>query len=80
MCYIGQTKAGFKNRWRTHAKRAVKAEDGTSNRLYQDMWENGLENYTFQIVEKCTPDKLTEREKFYIDFFNSKEWGFNSKT
>ena len=79
MCYIGQTKAGFKNRWRTHAKRAVKAEDGTSNRLYQDMWENGLENYTFQIVEKCTPDKLTEREKFYIDFFNSKEWGFNSK-
>ena len=80
MCYIGQTKAGFKNRWRTHAKRAVKAEDGTSNRLYQDMWENGLENYTFQIVEKCTTDKLTEREKFYIDFFNSKEWGFNSKT
>ena len=80
MCYIGQTKAGFKNRWRTHAKRAVKAEDGTSNRLYQDMWENGLENYTFQVVEKCTPDKLTEREKFYIDFFNSKEWGFNSKT
>lgn len=80
MCYIGQTKAGFKNRWRTHAKRAVKAEDGTSNRLYQDMWENGLENYTFQIVEICEKDRLTEREKFYIDFFNSKEWGFNSKT
>lgn len=79
MCYIGQTKAGFKNRWRTHAKRAVKAEDGTSNRLYQDMWENGLENYTFQIVEICEKDRLTEREKFYIDFFNSKEWGFNSK-
>ena len=79
MCYIGQT-TNFKNRWRTHAKRAVKAEEGTSNRLYQDMWENGLENYTFQIVEICEKDKLTEREKFYIDFFNSKEWGFNSKT
>lgn len=79
MCYIGQT-TNFKNRWRTHAKRAVKAEEGTSNRLYQDMWENGLENYTFQIIEICEKDKLTEREKFYIDFFNSKEWGFNSKT
>lgn len=79
MCYIGQT-TNFKNRWRTHAKRAVKAEEGTSNRLYQDMWENGLENYTFQIVEICEKDRLTEREKFYIDFFNSKEWGFNSKT
>lgn len=80
MCYIGQTKAGLKNRWRTHAKRAVKAEDGTSNRLYQDMWENGLENYTFQIVEKCTPDKLTEREKFYISMYQSKNYGYNSKT
>lgn len=79
MCYIGQT-TNFKNRWRTHAKRAVKAEEGTSNRLYQDMWENGLENYTFQIIEICEKNKLTEREKFYIDFFNSKEWGFNSKT
>ena len=80
MCYIGQTKAGFKNRWRAHVKRGLGCEEQTNNRLYQDMWENGLENYTFQIVEKCTPDKLTEREKFYIDFFNSKEWGFNSKT
>lgn len=79
MCYIGQT-TNFKNRWRTHAKRAVKAEEGTSNRLYQEMWENGLENYTFQVVELCDKEKLTEREKFYIDFFNSKEWGFNSKT
>ena len=80
MCYIGQTRAGFKNRWRTHAKRAVKAEEGTSNRLYQEMWDEGLENFTFQIVEKCTVDKLTEREKFYIDFYNSKEFGYNSKT
>ena len=79
MCYIGQT-TNFKNRWRTHTKRAVKAEEGTSNRLYQEMWENGLENYTFQVVELCDKEKLTEREKFYIDFFNSKEWGFNSKT
>lgn len=80
MCYIGQTRAGFKNRWRTHAKRAVRAEEGTSNRLYQEMWNEGLENFTFQIVEKCAIDKLTEREKFYIDFYNSKEFGYNSKT
>lgn len=78
MCYIGQT-TNFKNRWRTHAKRAVKAEEGTSNRLYQDMWENGLENYTFQIVEICGKDKLTEREKFYISMYQSKNYGYNSR-
>lgn len=79
MVYIGQTKAGFKNRWRTHAKRAVKAEEGTSNRLYQKMWNEGLENFTFQVVEICNKDNLTEREKFYIDFYNSKDYGYNSK-
>ena len=79
MCYIGQTKAGFKNRWRTHVKRGLGCEEQTNNRLYQDMWENGLENYTFQIVEKCTPDKLTEREKFYISMYQSKNYGYNSR-
>ena len=80
MVYIGQTKAGFKNRWRTHAKRAVKAEEGTSNRLYQEMWNEGLENFTFQVINICDKSDLTEREKFYIDFYNSKDYGYNSKT
>lgn len=79
MVYIGQT-TNFKNRWRTHAKRAVKAEEGTSNRLYQEMWNEGLENFTFQVIEICNKDNLTEREKFYIDFYNSKDYGYNSKT
>ena len=78
MCYIGQA-ANIKNRWRTHCRRGVKAEEGTSNRLYQIMWEEGLENFTFQVVEFCGKDRLTEREKFYIGFYQSKEFGYNSK-
>lgn len=79
MCYIGQTKAGFKNRWRTHAKRGVRAEEATNNRLYQAMWEEGLENFTFQIIEICESDKLTERERFFINYYSSKSYGYNSK-
>ena len=80
MCYIGQA-ANIKVRWRTHCRRAVKAtEEGTSNRLYQIMWEEGLENFTFQVIEFCGKDKLTEREKFFIDFFQAKEYGYNSKS
>ena len=78
MCYIGQA-ANIKTRWRTHCRRGVKAEEGTSNRLYQIMWEEGLENFTFQVVEFCGKDRLTEREKFYIDFFQAKSYGYNSK-
>ena len=79
MCYIGQA-ANVKTRWRAHCRRGVKAEEGTSNRLYQIMWEEGLENFTFQVVEFCGKDRLTEREKFYIDFFQAKSYGYNSKT
>lgn len=79
MCYIGQA-ANIKTRWRTHCRRGVKAsEEGTSNRLYQIMWEEGLENFTFQVVEFCGKDRLTEREKFYISMYQSKNYGYNSK-
>jgi hypothetical protein len=79
MCYIGQTKAGFKNRWRTHVKRGLGCEEQTNNRLYAGLKEDGLENFTFQILEICEEKILTERERFYINFYDSKNWGYNSK-
>ena len=79
MCYIGQTKAGFKNRWRTHVKRGLGCEEQTNNRLYAGLKEDGLENFTFQILEICEDKILTERERFYISFYDSKNWGYNSK-
>lgn len=79
MCYIGQS-VNIKNRWRQHCKRGIRADNITNNRLYDAMWTEGLENFTFQVVEFCDKAKLTEREKFYIDFFQAKEYGYNSKT
>lgn len=79
MCYIGQTKAGFKNRWRTHVKRGLGCEEQTNNRLYDALKKEGIENFTFQVVEFCGKDRLTEREKFYISMYQSKNYGYNSK-
>lgn len=79
MVYIGQA-ASIGSRWRTHVKRGLKAEEGTSNRLYTALWEEGIENFTFQVVEFCDRKDLTEREKFYISMYQSKEYGYNSKT
>lgn len=78
MVYIGQA-VNISSRWKTHIKRGLKAEEGTSNRLYTSLWEEGVENFTFQVVEFCDRKYLTEREKFYISFYNSKEYGYNSK-
>lgn len=76
-CYIGQTKQAFKERWRTHLKRGVKAEPGTQNKLYAAMWEDGAENFTFEVLATCTPEELNEKERDYIALYHADTWGYN---
>jgi len=76
--YIGQTKQAFKERWRTHLKRGVKAEPGTQNKLYAAMWQEGAENFTFEVLAECDTADLNKKEKEYISFFHANTWGYNS--
>lgn len=76
-CYVGQTKQAFKERWRTHLKRGVKAEPGTQNKLYAAMWEDGAENFTFEVLATCTPEELNEKERDYIALYHADTWGYN---
>lgn len=78
--YIGQTRQELGTRWRSHVKRGLKAEPATNNKLYNAMWEDGVENFTFEVICQCKPEELNEKERYYIDFFKSNEWGFNSTT
>lgn len=41
------------------------------------MLETGVENFTFEIIEECAPEELNEREKFWIDYFDTKTFGYN---
>lgn len=76
--YIGQTKQAFKERWRTHLKRGVKAEPGTQNKLYAAMWEDGAENFTFEVLSECDTTELNVKEREYIAFYHANTWGYNS--
>ena len=78
MVYIGQA-VNIGSRWRTHVKRGLGCEEKTNNRLYTALWEEGVENFTFQVVEFCDRKDLTEREKFYISMYQSKNYGYNSR-
>ena len=78
--YIGQTKQAFKERWRTHLKRGVKAEPGTQNKLYAAMWQEGAENFTFEVLAECDTTELTKKEKEYISFFHANTWRYNSNS
>lgn len=45
--------------------------------IHQAMREEGLENFMFELLEDCEKDKLAEREKYYIDIFQSNIHGYN---
>lgn len=76
--YIGQTRQAFKERWRTHVKRGLKAEPVTANKLYAAMWENGIENFTFEVLAECSVEELNGKEREYISFYHADTWGYNS--
>ena len=37
----------------------------------------GIENFTFEIIEECDSDILNEREKYWIQYYNSYKEGYN---
>lgn len=75
--YIGQT-TSFDKRWQEHVKSALGVGNLTSTQLHRVMFEDGPENFTFEILEETAKDKLKERESFYIDFYDSKTYGLNT--
>lgn len=74
--YVGQA-VDVAERWRQHIKRGLGAEPITQNKLYPAMHELGPENFTFELIEDCPREKLNERERYWIDFYGGKEFGYN---
>lgn len=78
MCYVGQA-VDIADRWRQHVKRALNAEPRTQNKLYPAMYAQGIQNFTFEIIEECEQSKLNEREDYWQDFYHAKEYGYSIK-
>lgn len=77
-CYVGQA-ADIASRWKQHIKRGIGAEAPTRNKLYPAMLKYGVENFTFEIIEECSRDKLNSREDYWQDYFGAKEFGYSIK-
>lgn len=77
VCYIGQA-VDVAKRWKDHAKCGLGIDAPASNKLYIAMQQDGLENFTWELLEKCTTNELNEKEKFYIELYQAKEYGYNS--
>lgn len=78
MCYVGQA-VNIAERWKQHIKRAIGAEPITNNKLYPAMKKFGVENFTFEVIEECPQEKLNQREDYWQNFYNAKEYGYSIK-
>lgn len=77
ICYIGQA-TDLATRWKQHAKCGLGIDTPQGNKLYKAMQEDGLWNFSFEVLEECPPALLNEKEKYYIELYQSKEFGYNS--
>lgn len=76
--YIGKS-TDVKKRWSEHAKTAYGVGSIAHSILHTTIKRDGIENFTFELLEEVPKDKLTEREKYWITFYNSKEYGLNER-
>lgn len=75
-CYIGQA-VDVAKRWKDHAKAGLDIDRPMGNKLYQAMIVDGLWNFSWELLEQCPREDLDEKEKFYIDLYQSREFGYN---
>ena len=75
-CYIGQSVDIYK-RWNEHCKCGLGIDTPPGNKLYLAMQEWGLENFTFELLIACSKEELNSKEKYFIELYQAKEYGYN---
>ena len=77
MCYVGQA-ISLQKRWSEHCKAGLGIDTPVGNKLYAAMLAEGLYGFTFELLEECKKEELDEKERYYLDVYNSVEFGYNS--
>ena len=76
--YIGKS-TDIKKRWGEHTKTAYGVGSIAHSILHTTIRKDGIENFTFELLEEVPKEKLTEREKYWITFYDSKNYGLNER-
>lgn len=78
--YIGQTLSSLDIRMKNHFKQAFnKLSSGYNDHFHKMIRILGKENFTFKTLEEnIIENELNEKEKYYIEKYNTFEMGYNS--
>lgn len=74
--YVGQS-INIEKRWRQHISDTKTHKDECY--IHRAMRKYGVENFSFEIIEKCSKEELNDREVYWIEYFDStnREKGYN---
>lgn len=77
LVYVGQS-VDIMCRWYAH-KNAAKNENNQSHytKIHQAMNKLGIDNFYIEVIEECEYDKLSEREIYWISYYDSYNNGYN---
>ncbi len=75
-CYIGQA-VDVRKRWYDHAKAMIGIDTPQNNLLYAAAQKYGLDDFTFELLLECKSNELNEKEKYFIELYNSNTFGYN---
>lgn len=76
--YIGQTIMNVKDRWYRHCEINGVSESEKAMPIKRAILKYGKENFSFEVVEEVPKDSLDDREKYWIDKFDSYRNGYNA--
>lgn len=76
-CYIGQS-IDIKSRWRQHKSTIFNSQNKNYEfPIYKAIRKYSLNNFSFEILEECDVSFLNEREKYWIQKYDSYRNGYN---
>ena len=75
-CYIGKS-TNVKTRIADHFKSAIGIKSIADQAVHHAILKEGFWNWQIEIITYCDKDKLSELEKYYIEFFKAQEFGYN---
>lgn len=76
-CYIGQS-VDIAQRWKDHVKCGLGIDASATNKLYNAMQNDGIWNFSFELIEECSRADLDKKEKQWIEMYQSNIYSYNS--
>lgn len=77
LCYVGQS-VDIQVRWYAHKQSAKNPKDLSHHvKIHQAMFNLGIDNFYYEILEECKYHELNEKEIFWIEKLNTYHQGYN---